>query len=69
MKKASEYRQHAADCRALAVRMELGSQRDQLLGMARAWDQLADERDAQRRWRGEAMPDGEVADEPRCFKG
>lgn len=67
MKKASEYRQYAADCRALAARMELGSQRDQLFRMAGAWDQLANERDAQLRPRGEEMRDGEAADAPRCF--
>lgn len=69
MKKASEYRQHAADCRALAFSMQLGAQRDQLLRMAGAWDQLADERDAQLRRRGEEMADREAADAPRCFKG
>jgi hypothetical protein len=43
MKKASEYRQHAAECRALARQMQ-GEQRDQLLEMARTWDQLAADR-------------------------
>jgi hypothetical protein len=44
MKKASEYRQHAEECRALARGMPPGGQRDQLLDMARTWDNLADER-------------------------
>ena len=44
MKKASEYRQHAAECRALANTMDQGDQRDQLLEMAATWDRLADER-------------------------
>ncbi len=43
MKKASEYRQHAEECRALARQVH-GEQRDQLLEMARTWDKLADER-------------------------
>ena len=44
MKKASEYRQHAEECRALARGMNPGEQQDQLLEMARTWDQLAAER-------------------------
>ena len=44
MKKASEYCQHAAECRYLAGKMELGEPRDQLLAMARHWDRLASER-------------------------
>ena len=43
MKKASEYRQHASECRQLAQAMQ-GAQRDQLLEMAATWDRLADER-------------------------
>lgn len=43
MKKASEYRRHAAECRKLADGMS-GAQRDQLLEMAGAWEQLARER-------------------------
>lgn len=44
MKKASEYRQHAQECRDLAKQMPQGEQRDQLLEMARTWDNLAAER-------------------------
>jgi hypothetical protein len=44
MKKASEYRRHAAECRQLAGLMD-GEQRDQLLEMAATWDQLAEERE------------------------
>ena len=44
MKKASEYRQHADECRTLAGRMDVGEHRDQLLEMAATWDKLADER-------------------------
>jgi len=44
MKKISEYRQHAEECRSLAQRMRHGNERDQLLAMANTWDGLADER-------------------------
>jgi hypothetical protein len=44
MKKASEYRQHAEECRLLASRMDVGEHRDQLLQMAATWERLANER-------------------------
>ena len=44
MKKASEYRQHAEECRALAWTTPVGKQRDQRLEMAASWDMLAVER-------------------------
>lgn len=44
MKKASEYRQHADECRTLAGRMDVGEHRDQLMEMAATWDKLAEER-------------------------
>ncbi|MFC3068962.1 hypothetical protein [Phenylobacterium soli] len=44
MKKASEYRLHAEECRALAAQMELGEKRDQLISMAAHWDRMAIER-------------------------
>ena len=44
MKKASEYRGHARECRALAAQMDSPSQRDQMLAMAAHWDQLARDR-------------------------
>ncbi len=44
MKKASEYRLHAQECRSLANAMDQGDQRDQLLEMAATWERLADER-------------------------
>ena len=44
MKKASEYRQHAEECRTLAMAMDHGEQRDQLLEMAATWDRLAADR-------------------------
>ena len=45
MKKASEYRQHAAECRSLAAGMPNDEQRDQLNAMAETWDRLAEERE------------------------
>ena len=44
MKKASEYRRHAEECRTLAKNMKLGEHRDQLLEMATTWENLAAER-------------------------
>ena len=46
MKKGSEYRQHARDCRALAATMESEEQRGQLLQMAEHWEMLARDRQA-----------------------
>ena len=46
VKKASEYRQHAEECRALARRMPDGDPRDQLLRMAETWERLAQARAA-----------------------
>lgn len=45
MRRATDYRQNARDCRELANRMA-AAHRDQLLGMARQWEQLADESEA-----------------------
>jgi hypothetical protein len=44
MKKASEYREHARECRALAASMASDEQRAQLLDMAEAWDRMAADR-------------------------
>lgn len=44
MKKASEYRAHARECRDLAAKMETQPDREQLLAMAAHWDQLARDR-------------------------
>jgi hypothetical protein len=45
MKKASEYRLHAEECRALARGMAKNhEQHDRLLEMAASWDKLAAER-------------------------
>jgi len=45
MKTAAEYRKHAEECRVLAKQMPEGDQRDQLLEMARTWENLAIERE------------------------
>lgn len=44
MNRASEYRQHARECRELAASMEVAAHREQLIAMADAWDKMADER-------------------------
>jgi hypothetical protein len=45
MKKASEYRQHARECRAVAAGMRNEEQRQQLLSMADTWERLAEDRE------------------------
>jgi hypothetical protein len=47
MKKASDYRRHAEECRALASSAALPEHRDQLLEMAHTWDMLAQQREAE----------------------
>ena len=44
MKKASEYRRHAEECRSLAKGLLPGEQRDQFLNMAGVWEKLAVDR-------------------------
>ena len=48
MKKAADYRKHAAECRALARSTHKEDERKQLLKMADAWTLLADERELSR---------------------
>ena len=45
MKTAAEYRKHAEECRVLAKQVPEGEQRNQLLEMARTWDNLAKDRE------------------------
>lgn len=45
VKKASEYRQHAKECRALATQAVSDEHRKQLSAMADTWDTLALERE------------------------
>jgi hypothetical protein len=45
MKTAAEYRKHAEECRVLARQVHEGEQCNQLLEMARTWDNLAKDRE------------------------
>ncbi len=63
MKKASEYRQHARECRALAAGMDSPEQREQLLQMASHWEQLARDRADLVRNHPELAIDGEAVEE------
>jgi hypothetical protein len=45
MKKASEYRRHAEECRLLARNANSEEHRELLINMAATWDSLADERE------------------------
>ena len=45
MKKASEYRRHAEECRQLARSADSDEHRQLLINMAATWDSLADERE------------------------
>ncbi len=45
MMKAVEFRQHAAECRALARTVQREEYREQLLKMAKIWESLATERE------------------------
>jgi hypothetical protein len=62
MKKASEYRKHAEECRALAKGVT-GEQRDQLLEMAATWERLAAERSELVRRHPELALSGEHSEE------
>lgn len=63
MKKISEYRLHAEECRLLAERADSPGHRDMLLSMAATWDALADgrKRNLARQGRGESEGLGGVA--------
>ena len=63
MKKASEYRRHAEECRVMARAMHDGPQRDQLLEMAATWEKLAAERADLVRRHPELAIDGEAEEE------
>ncbi len=62
MKKASEYRKHADECRQLAKGVQ-GEQRDRLLEMADTWEKLAAERSELIRRHPELALAGEHAEE------
>lgn len=59
MKKASEYREHAVECRQLAATMD-GEHQRQLLEMADTWEQLAREREELVARRPDPAQDGEA---------
>jgi hypothetical protein len=65
MKKASEYRRHAEECRALAHKLGHGEHRNQLLEMAATWDKLAAERSELVRRHPELSLEGEHQEEMR----
>ena len=65
MKKASEYRQHAQECRALAGSMESAEQRALMLQMAEHWDKLAKDRVELIAKHPELAHDGERDEEQR----
>lgn len=45
MKKASEYREHAGECRKLAAKMETAADREQMLAICDQWEQIARDRE------------------------
>jgi hypothetical protein len=47
MLKVSDYRNHAEECRRLARQAALPEIREQLLDMAKTWDELANHRETQ----------------------
>jgi hypothetical protein len=65
VRKASEYRDHAEECRELARREEADEHRDQLLEMAAMWDKLARERSELIRNHPELADREEEAEETR----
>lgn len=52
MRRVDDYRRNAQECRELAAKMPLAV-RTQLLGMARHWEDLADERERYLSTRGQ----------------
>jgi hypothetical protein len=64
VKKASEYRRHAVECRQLAAGVQ-GVQKDQLIEMAGTWERLAAERTELVSRHPELALDGEHREEGR----
>jgi len=62
MRKVSEYREHAVECRQLAAAMD-GEHRRQLLDMADTWEQLAVERAELIARQPDLAMDGEAQDD------
>ena len=69
MKKASEYRQHAQECRALAAQMASPEQRGQMLEMAEHWERLAADRAALIQKHPELAHKGEQEEEEEATRG
>ena len=63
MKKASEYRMHAKECRELAAHMDGAEQRALMLQMADHWEKLATDRVALITRHPELAHDGEHDEE------
>ena len=63
MRKASQYRQNAVECRSLAAKMETEDQRKLLLEMAEHWEGLAEDRAALVRKYPELAKPGEHEEE------
>jgi len=64
MRTVAFYRQKASDCREMARQISLNEPRDQLLKMARDWEELAVEREAELRRRSGELP--EITDADHC---
>lgn len=45
MKQAAEYREHASECRRLAMTSKNEAEHRQLMDMAEAWERMAQERE------------------------
>jgi len=69
MKKASEYREHARECRELAAKMDFDEQRQLMLQMAGHWDRLAEDRFDLIRRHPELAHPGEHDEESRHAAG
>jgi hypothetical protein len=65
MRKVSEYKQHAAECRKMAAKMRDQSQKKQLEEMAEAWTMLATERARQLAKQNKKLVDPESSLQPK----
>ena len=57
MKQAAEYREHADECRRLALTSKNEAEHQQLMQMANAWERMAVERERQIARENEQAPD------------
>ncbi|MGC1359424.1 MAG: hypothetical protein WA851_27225 [Xanthobacteraceae bacterium] len=65
MRKVSEYKQHAAECRQMAAKIRDQDQKKQLEEMAEAWTMLATERARQLAKQNERLVDPESSIQPK----